>query len=173
MSILWRVSVECYFVSYSWSIKVIIVSKNFFIEFNIAKFVTFIPYRSLPSFPRKLRQMNTIRWYKIGKLLLRARWTREPCRRIRIIVLRSLRNKSTQAQKHSLNITDVLLKVYSRFSQVSPSKSSMQANWELVMMVVLNKPEVMNRRLRIYESHIFELRIKTWMKVILAVMCTT
>ena len=31
----------------------------------------------------------------------------------------------------------------------------------------------MNKRLRIYESHIFELRIKTWMKVILAVMCTT
>ena len=28
-------------------------------------------------------------------------------------------------------------------------------------------------RLRIYESHIFELRIKTWMKVILAVMHTT
>ena len=28
-------------------------------------------------------------------------------------------------------------------------------------------------RLRIYESHIFELRIKTWMKVIPAVMCTT
>ena len=27
--------------------------------------------------------------------------------------------------------------------------------------------------LRIYESHIFELRIKTWMKVILAVICTT
>ena len=44
--------------------------KNFFIEFNIAKLVTFIPYRSQPSFPRKLRQMNTIRWYKIGKLLL-------------------------------------------------------------------------------------------------------
>ena len=30
-----------------------------------------------------------------------------------------------------------------------------------------------NKRLRIYGSHIFELRIKTWMKVILAVMCTT
>ena len=44
--------------------------KNFFIEFNIAKFITFIPYRSQPSFQRKLRQMNTIRWYKIGKLLL-------------------------------------------------------------------------------------------------------
>ena len=44
--------------------------KNFFIEFNIAKLVTFIPYRSQPSFPRKLCQMNTIRWYKIGKLLL-------------------------------------------------------------------------------------------------------
>ena len=44
--------------------------KNFFIEFNIAKLVTFIPYRSQPSFPRKLRQMNTIRLYKIGKLLL-------------------------------------------------------------------------------------------------------
>ena len=29
------------------------------------------------------------------------------------------------------------------------------------------------RRLRIYESHVFELRIKTWMKVILVVMCTT
>ena len=28
-------------------------------------------------------------------------------------------------------------------------------------------------RLRIYEGHIFELRIKTWMKVILAVMHTT
>ena len=28
-------------------------------------------------------------------------------------------------------------------------------------------------RLRIYESHIFELRIKKWMKVILEVMCTT
>ena len=27
------------------------------------------------------------------------------------------------------------------------------------------------KRLRIYESHIFELRMKTWMKVILAVMC--
>ena len=39
-------------------------------------------------------------------------------------MLRSLRNKSTHAQKHSLNITDVLLKVYSRFSQVSPSNSS-------------------------------------------------
>ena len=31
----------------------------------------------------------------------------------------------------------------------------------------------MNKWLRIYESHIFELRIKTLMKVILAVMCTT
>ena len=29
------------------------------------------------------------------------------------------------------------------------------------------------KRLRIYESHIFELQIKMWMKVILAVMCTT
>ena len=58
------------FCFYSWSIKVIIVSKSFFIKFNIAKFVTFIPYRSQPNFPRKLRQMNTIRWYKIGKLLL-------------------------------------------------------------------------------------------------------
>ena len=44
--------------------------KNFFTEFNIAKLVTFIPYRSQPNFQRKLRQMNTIRWYKIGKLLL-------------------------------------------------------------------------------------------------------
>ena len=33
--------------------------------------------------------------------------------------------------------------------------------------------EVVNKRLRIYESHIFALRIKTWMKVILAVMCIT
>ena len=33
--------------------------------------------------------------------------------------------------------------------------------------------EVVNKRLRIYESHIFALRIKTWMKVILALMCTT
>ena len=31
----------------------------------------------------------------------------------------------------------------------------------------------MNKWLRIYESYIFELRIKTLMKVILAVMCTT
>ena len=31
----------------------------------------------------------------------------------------------------------------------------------------------MNKRLRIYESHVFELRIKTLMKVILVVMCTT
>ena len=35
-----------------------------------------------------------------------------------------------------------------------------------------HRREVMNKRLRIYESHIFELRIKTWMKMILAVMCT-
>ena len=33
--------------------------------------------------------------------------------------------------------------------------------------------ELIISRLRIYESHIFEQRIKTWMKVILAVMCTT
>ena len=44
--------------------------KNFFIEFNIAKLVTFIPYRSQPSFQRKLRQMNTIHWYKIDKFFL-------------------------------------------------------------------------------------------------------
>ena len=32
---------------------------------------------------------------------------------------------------------------------------------------------LVNTQLRIYESHIFELRIKTLMKVILSVMCTT
>ena len=32
---------------------------------------------------------------------------------------------------------------------------------------------LVNTQLRIYESHIFELRIKTWMKVIHSVMCTT
>ena len=33
--------------------------------------------------------------------------------------------------------------------------------------------QLTHKRLRLYESHIFELRIKTWMKVILAEMCTT
>ena len=38
------------------------------------------------------------------------------------------------------------------------------------LQILSNK---VNIRLRIYESHIFELQIKTWMKVILAVMYTT
>ena len=47
-------------------------------------------------------------------------------------------------------------------------------NWlmaSLISSIILRK--LIFKRLRIYESHIFELRIKTWTKVILAVMCTT
>ena len=55
-------------------------------------------------------------------------------------MLRSLRNKSTQAQKHSLNITDVLLKVYSRFSQVSPSKSSVHLHENESRPVIVHVP---------------------------------
>ena len=55
-------------------------------------------------------------------------------------MLRSLRNKSTHAQKHSLNITDVLLKVYSRFSQVSPSKSSVHLHENESRPVIVHVP---------------------------------
>ena len=55
-------------------------------------------------------------------------------------MLRSLRNKSTHAQKHSLNKTDVLLKVYSRFSQVSPSKSSVHLHENESRPVIVHVP---------------------------------
>ena len=55
-------------------------------------------------------------------------------------MLRSLRNQSTHAQKHSLNITDVLLKVYSRFSQVSPSKSSVHLHENESRPVIVHVP---------------------------------
>ena len=43
----------------------------------------------------------------------------------------------------------------------------------LFFSVLLQTVQLTQNWLRIYESHIFELRIKTLMKVILAVMCTT
>ena len=55
-------------------------------------------------------------------------------------MLRSLRNKSTHAQKYLLIITDVLLKVYSRFSQVSPSKSSVHLHENESRLVIVHVP---------------------------------
>ena len=92
----------------------------------------------LVSYSSILKRKNTATALRIVRLF--ARWTREPCRRITIIVLRSLRNQSTHAQKYSLNITDVLLKVYSRFSQVSPSKSSVHLHENESRPVIVHVP---------------------------------
>ena len=92
----------------------------------------------LVSYSSILERKNTATALRIVRLF--TRWTRKPCRKIRIFVLRSLRNKSTQAQKHSLNITDVLLKVYSRFSQVSPSKSSVHLHENESRPVIVHVP---------------------------------
>ena len=92
----------------------------------------------LVSYSSILERKNTATALRIVRLF--TRWTRKPCRKIRIFVLRSLRNKSTHAQKHSLNITDVLLKVYSRFSQVSPSKSSVHLHENESRPVIVHVP---------------------------------
>ena len=92
-------------------------------------------------------------WYKIGKFFLHTQkekhsngledrpsfsqvdkgvlWKNQNC---------SSQNKYTHGQKHKFNITDVLSKRYSRFSQVSPSKSSVHLHENESRLVIVHVP---------------------------------
>ena len=59
---------------------------------------------------------------------------------------------------------ELKLNIFRNWAIITQSRFCCRRSWPIRFLFI---------RLRIYESHIFELRIKMWMKVILAVMCTT
>lgn len=77
---------------------------------------------------------------------------------------------STITSRHKPRISSIMYKVWEKiflFNHLCLSPFTRHLPW-------LNTANTNNfKRSRIYESHTFELRIKTWMKVILALMCTT